>query len=158
MVRVSDADTGAVVSGQSVLVIGWRGGKAVLRRWVETDGTGAATASFKIVSTTRFSLRSPATETTEAATSAGTLTWQAVPRVKVRPRTGQRVAVKVLDARGQRVRFERRAGTGWVTVRVRRIDDEGRAVARGLPHGTYRARVSAVPGLAAVFTSRWRLR
>lgn len=154
MVRVTDVTDGSPVAGQRVVVVGRSRGQVVAQRWVETGADGRARAVFRIRATTRFSVRSPATPSTAAASNARTLTWRAAPRVRSR-HVARRALVRVLDDRGQRVKFQRASGGRWVKVAVRSLDGRGRAVVRGLPRGRIRATVTRVPGLVPVRTRYW---
>jgi hypothetical protein len=151
------SETGKPVAGQRVVVVAHRGRKVVARRVLTTNDRGRAVTRFRIPRTTRFTVRSPQSETYVAARSGSSIRWQAVPRVRV-DRTAKRVAVRVVHDRGQRVRFQKTRGSRWVTLRVRRLDGRGRAVVRGLSDGRWRAQVTAANGLAPTRTAAWRVR
>jgi serine protease len=74
--RVTDAATGKPVAGHRVIVRGWRNGAIALRRVVTTDANGNAATQLRLRATTRFDLRTPATDTTRAATSPTSIRWR----------------------------------------------------------------------------------
>jgi type VII secretion-associated serine protease mycosin len=155
-VEVADDSTGAPIAGLPVQVLVERGGEVVQRRWLATDDSGAAVTSFRIPATTRFTLRSAADTTTEAAVSAETLKLRAVPDVVLHHRA-HRATVRVVDAQGQKVRFQKRRGGRWVTIATKGLDDTGRASMSALAGGRYRAKVTAVPGIAGMRTAGWTI-
>lgn len=74
--RATDADTGDPVAGQRVVVRGWRQGVIRLRERVTTDAEGNASVRIRLYRTTRFDLRSPATDTTRVSMSPTSIRWR----------------------------------------------------------------------------------
>lgn len=74
--RVTDAETGQAMAGQRVVVRGWRSGTIRVREQVTTDSEGNASLRLRLRRTTRFDLRSPATQGTRAATSPTSIWWR----------------------------------------------------------------------------------
>lgn len=74
--RVTDADTGRPLAGRRVVIRGWRNGAVRLRERVTTDRDGNASVRIRLRRTTRFDLRSPATEDTRAASSPTSIRWR----------------------------------------------------------------------------------
>jgi serine protease len=75
-VRATYTDTGRPLPGHQVLIRGWREGNIVLRQRVTTNDNGNAATRIRLRATTRFDLKSPATETTRAATSVTSIRWR----------------------------------------------------------------------------------
>lgn len=74
--RVTDADTGQALTGQRVVIRGWRNGAIRLRERVTTNANGNASVRTRLRETTRFDLKSPATQDSRAATSPTSIRWR----------------------------------------------------------------------------------
>lgn len=155
-VRLETVD-GQALAGQDVVVLAWREGRIAARRVVTTDAGGVATAYFPITATTRFTARSLAGDEAARDVADRATRWVATPRFRL-GHAGGRASVRLVDDRGQRVLVQVRRGARWVTVRRPRLTDDGRVVVRGLRFGTYRVRITAVPGLAATVSRVWKVR
>ena len=70
---------------------------------------------------------------------------------------GHRATVRVVDPHGQQVRFLVHRNGRWVKLATRSLDGTGRATMSGLSTGTYRAKVTAVSGIAGSTTPRWKV-
>lgn len=74
--RVTDTRTSRPVAGHGVMIRGWRDGTVAVRRWVSTNTRGYAATRIRIPATTRFDLRSRATDSTRSATSSSSIRWR----------------------------------------------------------------------------------
>lgn len=75
-VLATDAATGKPVPERQVVLRGWRDGTIALRQRLTTNGNGRAVVRLRLRATTRFDMRSFATETMQASVSVTTIRWR----------------------------------------------------------------------------------